>query len=345
MTLMRAAQFAGAGRISVVERDRPAPRADEALVRVRACGICGSDLHSCAITGPRTTAPGHEFAGEIVAAPAGATALRPGQRVAANPLLPCGTCRFCQRGAYGHCPRHLFIGGVSRDGGLAEYVALPAHLLYPLPDTLSWAEGALIEPLAVSVRAVGHAGVKAGDAVAVLGAGSIGLTAILAARAAGAARVVATAKYPHQAEAALRAGATDLVEPPDQTFLAEVLRLTAGEGVDTIFDSVGVAEQPLAEALAALRNGGAYVLLGLSWQPVRVDLTSLLLREQRILTSITYSVRGAHNDFQRAIDLVAAGHVSLGGLVTHRFPLAETAEAFRVAADKRTGALKVQILP
>src|SRR5205814_5473345 len=112
---------------------------------------CGSDLHSCAMTGPRTTAPGHEFSGEVVEAPAGTPALRPGQRVVANPLLPCGTCRFCQRGAYGHCPRHLFIGGVSRDDGLGEYVAVPAQLLFPLPLTLSWEGGALIEPLAASV--------------------------------------------------------------------------------------------------------------------------------------------------------------------------------------------------
>src|SRR5207244_3123696 len=121
-----------------------------------------------------------------------------------------------------------------RDGGFAEYVAAPAHLLFPMPDRMTWEQGALIEPLAVSVRAVGLAGVEAGDTVAVLGAGSIGLTAILAARAAGAARVIATARYPHQAEAAHRCGATDLVQTPGQTLSVEVKRLTEGRGVDVV---------------------------------------------------------------------------------------------------------------
>jgi threonine dehydrogenase-like Zn-dependent dehydrogenase len=210
---------------------------------------------------------------------------------------------------------------------------------------MTWLEGALIEPLAVGVRAVGLAGVEAGDRVAVLGAGTVGLTAVLAARAAGAERILATARYDHQAEAALRAGATDLARGDGPALSAEAARLTDGEGVDVVIASIAPDAETLADALASLRRGGTLVALGLSAAPTAVDLTLVMLRELRLIGSLAYALRDHRHDLQRAIDLVASGRVSLDGLVTHRFPLAGAAEAFRTAADKSSGAVKVQISP
>jgi L-iditol 2-dehydrogenase len=344
MAQMTAARYTGSSGVEVVRRERPAPAAAEVIVRVRACGICGSDLHIFAREQVPALTPGHEFCGEVVEAPAGA-GLPPGARVIVEPDVHCGDCLYCQMGRHNLCTRLQIMGVIGRDGGFAEYVAAPARLLFPMPEGMTWEQGALIEPLAVNVRAVGLAGVEMGDTVAVLGAGSIGLTAILAARAAGAARVVATAKYPHQAEAALRAGATDLVELPGQTLGAEVKRLTEGRGVDVVIDSIGADSETFADALASLRRGGTLALVGAFSAPVTLNMTQVMSREFRILGSVCHALRGHHHDFQRAIDLVAAGRVSLDALVTHRVPLADAPDAFRIAADKRSGALKVHILP
>src|SRR3990170_60494 len=213
---MLAAFSGGKEKIEVRETPVPAPGPGEVLLRVRACGICGSDLHFYRGQLPMspTVSPGHEFAGEVVEAGDGVEGFAPGQRVVVEPLRACRRCSYCRTGNYQLCPKRVLVGTFV-SGGLAEYVLVPDYTLYPLPDALDFELGALVEPLAVVVHGLHLVGLAFGDRVLILGCGTIGVMTALAARALGAAEIAVTYRYEHQARAALAAGATRVVAADD----------------------------------------------------------------------------------------------------------------------------------
>ena len=249
-------------------RDVPVaePGAGEVLVRIRACGICGSDLHAFHSEGPRQhiagIGPGHELAGEVVALGPGVAGPEPGTRVAMLAVRVCDSCAFCRSGRPQLCPRIRIAGG-GYAGGMAEYFMAQAGYLYPIPEGMSWPVAALSEPCGISLHAMKRAGIVRGQRVLVIGAGTIGLFAALVARDAGASRVGITARYPHQAAAARSLGATDVFDPGEVELGTPAARI----GWDIVVETVGGSAQTLQQAINVVVRGGKVVLLGVHTVP------------------------------------------------------------------------------
>ncbi|MGH2588656.1 MAG: zinc-dependent alcohol dehydrogenase [Dehalococcoidia bacterium] len=340
---MQAARYSGQRSVALQEVAEPEPGPGEVLVRVRACGICGSDLHAFRGSNPgRTTTPGHELAGEIVELGPEVSGWDRGTPVAIEPWDRCTRCAICQGDDYQLCSERALIGG-GVDGGLAEYVKVPAYVLRPLPSELSGVEGALAEPMGVAVHGVRLARVAPGDRVLVQGSGVIGLFCTLAARAAGA-EVTATARYPHQAEAAERLGAR-WVYPADEAGERELAERAAKEPFDVVLESVGGEADTLVRAPTLVRPGGTVCVLGLFFQPPRVGAMALVGKEIRMVGSAIYGRADGVYDFSRGIDLLSANRDLAASLITHRRPLDAVAEAFALADDKSSQALKVIVEP
>ena len=334
---MLAAFIGGKEKIEVREVPVPSPGPGEVLLRVRACGICGSDLHFYHGELPAvTTIPlGHEFAAEVAGVGEGVQGFAPGERVVVEPLKTCGECSSCRTGRYNLCPKRLILGTFA-PGGLAEYVAVPEDTLYLLPDGLDFELAALVEPLAVAVHGLHVVGLSVGERVVVLGSGSIGALATLAARALGAAEVIATYRYEHQAQAVLAAGASRAVPADEAAGLAN-------DKPDVIVEAVGGHAETLNQAVGMARPGGRVSVLGLFTRPAQVNALALMLNEVRTAGGFAYCRPGQHTDFEVALRIIEADPERARGLISHRFPLSEADEAFRTAADKSTASVKVQV--
>jgi len=339
---MRAAFCRAPGSLVVEEVAAPEPRAGDVVVRVRACGICGSDLHWYHGHAPvPSVCPGHEVAGEVAAVGAGVTQLREGDRVAIEGIASCGECASCRTGAYQRCPR-VRIVGVQRAGGLADLMRAPARHCFRVPDGMPWPTAALTEPLAVGVHAVRLAGLASGQRVLVLGGGTIGLLAAVAARAAGA-EVVLTARRPQQKAAALALGAARVLDDTDAGGLHEE---AARAPIDLVIETVGGAADTLGVATAAVRPGGTVVVLGVFTQPPTLPPIGFLLKEIRVIGSFVYGRDRGRADFDVALDLLAREGTHLAAtLVTHRLALDDVARAFAIAGDKASGSIKVSVAP
>ncbi|WP_211786485.1 zinc-dependent alcohol dehydrogenase [Kitasatospora viridis] len=317
--------------------DEPQPQAGagETLVRVAAVGICGSDLHwyeDGAIGDAkldRPLVPGHEGAGVILAGP------RRGERVAIDPAIPCEECRSCREGRQNLCYRIRFSGHGVTDGMLREVMPWPTHRLHPLPDTVSDAAGAMLEPLGVALWSLDLGRVPFGGAVAVVGCGPVGLLLIQLLRAAGVSRLIAVEPLAHRREAAAKWGADEVLDPstnPDD--FADF----AEYGVDVAFEMAG-NDDGVRIAMETVRPGGRVVLGGIPGSD-RTTFRASLARGKELEIAM---VRRMGEVYPRTIDLASRGVVALDPLVTSRVPLAEAADAF-AAAQRRTG-LKVVITP
>lgn len=341
---MKAALDDGTGTYVLQQVDMPQMFDGAALVRVRQTGICGSDLHmTTARTEAQVIPSGHEVAGEIVELPANETRLRVGDRVALETIgagRACMKCHYCRFGQYRHCQSLVTDTG----GGFAEYMTRKPEGLFKLPDHIDWTDGALVEPLAVSVHALRFAATKPGDVIGVTGAATIGLSAIAAAHAFGARKVIATAKYPHQAEAARKMGA-DVVTGPDGTAFEDACReATGGIGADIVVESVGGHQTgALHQAIRATRSLGKTINLGGVKVPMPVDLFEPLLREISLVSVSCYGVLDGVHDYEVALDLLASGKVPYREIVTHKTSLEDIQSGFDTAYDKNSGSIKVHI--
>lgn len=336
---MLAAFSGGKEKIEVREVSVPEPGPGEVLLRVRACGVCGTDLHFYRGQLPAlpNISPGHEFAGEVVALGAGVQGFAEGQRVAVEPLRTCRECTYCRTGAYQLCPKRVLLGTFA-SGGLAEYVAVPEYMLYPLADGIDFELAALVEPLAVAVHGLHLVDLSFGERVVVLGSGSIGVMTTLAARALGASEIVVTYRHEHQAAAALAAGATGAVP-------AEEAAALANEKPDVVVETVGGGADTLHQAVGMVRPGGRVSVLGLFTGPVQANAMALMLNEARVVGGVTYCRPGHYSDFDVALRMIESDPERARGVISHRFPLSEADEAFRAAADKSAASLKVQVKP
>jgi threonine dehydrogenase-like Zn-dependent dehydrogenase len=302
--------------IAVIEV--PEPDAAGRTLSVSAAGICGSDLHLVEL-GPLPFTLGHEFAG----------VLDDGTPVAVDPGDPCGTCDQCRSGAPHRCRtgsgRTL---GVAVDGGMAEHIAVRHDALIPLPNGLNPADACLVEPLGVAVHGLRIANVTTATQVAVVGAGSIGLAAVAAARGVGCDEVGLVARHAHQQVAGERLGAT----------------IGSDGEYDVVVEAAGT-EPALATAAGLCRPGGEVLLLSTHWQPVPVPGIVALMKELTFRWSYTYGTHPGGRDLDDAAALLARDPEIAATLVTHRFPLDEAPAAFRVAADRGRGAIKVVLEP
>jgi L-iditol 2-dehydrogenase len=343
---MRAAIQNGVGEIDV--RDIAAPGEAGGLVRVLAAGVCGSDLHEYLQRAePQSLPDGHEVAGEVMSLPdAYAGPLRVGDLVAVDTIChgkACGACAFCRAGQTFHCLQRAGMPGWG--GAFADLIRRQPAGMFKLPPGMSAEQGALVEPLAVGVHAVRRAGMAQGATVVVVGAGTIGLMTLLAARALGAANVYVLARHAHQATAAKAFGATSVVRAEASDAVAAIHALTDGLGADLVVEAVGRHAEALELAWQVVRPQGSVAVLGIFPQPVLLNLMRPILREVSITFPICYGVIDGRHDFEVAIEIIASGRVDTAGMVTHRFALEDAADAFRTAADKSSGSLKVHICP
>jgi L-iditol 2-dehydrogenase len=328
---MKAARLHGPGDVRTHLEAVPEPRPGDALVRVDAVGICGSDLHwfgEGGIGDSSLTAPlvlGHEIAGTVE----GGTL--DGQVVAVDPAIPCGTCDTCRRDLGHLCPEVRFAGHGAVDGGMRESMAWPVHLLYPLPPTLTAEDGALLEPLGVAIHAVDLGKLRPGTAVAVIGCGPIGLLIIQVARSRGAHVAVAVDPLPHRRELALRLGAESAAAPEEKLGDIDL-------DVAAAFDVVGSAAA-VEIAVGAARPGGRVVLVGIP-DDDRTTFPAALARRKGLTLLVS---RRMAEVYPRAIELVADGAVDVRSIVSHRYALDAAADAFDTA--RRRLGHKVLIVP
>jgi L-iditol 2-dehydrogenase len=325
---VKALRLHGAGDLRLHDEPSPVPAAGEVLLRVTAVGLCGSDRHwfdeggigDAVLTRPLVL--GHEFAGVIE------TGSRAGERVAVDPAIPCARCAVCLAGQPHLCLRLRFAGHGSTDGALRSRLTWPEELAYALPDSLSDAEAALLEPLGVALHALDLGHVGPGTRAGVFGCGPIGLLLIQALRAGGAVEIIATDVLPHRLEAAAALGATPVVE------LGE-----GGPSVDVAFEAAG-GDGAVADAITATRPGGRVVLVGIPAGD-RTSFTASTARRKGLTLLLSRRMKPA--DLPRAIRLVEQGLVSLAPLVTARYGLDEWRAAFGDLVERR--GLKVVVEP
>ena len=335
---MRAARLHGVGDLRVGAEPVPDPAAGMSLVQVTAVGICGSDLHwwdEGAIGDAKLTHPlvlGHEGAGVIAGGP------RRGERVAIDPAICCQTCRACRDGYRNLCYRILFAGHGETDGMMREFMSWPSDLLYPLPDAVSDADGALLEPLGVALHSVDLGHLPFGGTAAVTGCGPIGLLLIGVLKAAGARSVLAIEPLAHRREAAVRYGADQVADPGAFAPGDGLMRDLTGYGVDVAFEAAGT-DQGVRLAVESARPGGRVVLAGIPGDDA-ISFRASTARRKGLTIAL---VRRMNEVYPRAISMAERAVVDLGALVSSRAGLGGAAGAFGGAAG-RTG-LKVIIEP
>jgi L-iditol 2-dehydrogenase len=297
--------------------DMPVPNVgpEDVLIRVRATGICGSDLHTFRGVHAFRKCPvvlGHEMAGDVVEVGPSVKGFKTGDRVTMEPQIPCGHCDYCRRGLYQLCLNKATIGLEGWQGTLAEYFVCRQDSVHHLPDSVSYVQGAVVEPLAVGMHGVRRAGVNMGSSVAVLGAGTIGLTAMIEARAAGATTIFATDVASFNLDVATKVGATHTINTKTQDLDAEI-RKVCPNGVDAAIITAGfpvVFEQ----ALQILAKGGTCTNIAMWEHSATIkDMNHFLTFEQTINASWLYN-RG---DFRAVIDLLAQGRIDIEPMITH----------------------------
>ena len=336
---MRVAVLQRAHELRIEERPVPKPGPGEALVRVTAVGVCGSDVHywhkgaigPFIVRGPLVL--GHECAGEVAALGPGVTGLAVGERVAMEPGIPCGACRLCREGRYNLCPDVRFWATPPYDGSFAEYVVHPAAYCFRLPAGVSDEAGALIEPLSTGVAAARRGRIGPGSRVLVTGLGPIGLVNVMAAYAAGAGKVYGSDPVAFRRAAAAGLGAETLPAAD----ASEWLRAATDGGVDVAVDCSG-APPALELCCTAVRPGGTMVLIGLGGDRADLPIAALQTREIDLIPVFRY----AHT-YPAAIAWVASGRAPVERLITHRLPMSEVASAFELVHATAEGAIKVMI--
>ena len=339
---MRVAVMVGIGKVEIQERPIPVPKPGEALVRIKSVGICGSDVHYFleGKIGDFVVNPpfilGHECAGEVVEVGKGVKKVRPGDRVALEPGIPCGNCKFCRSGRYNLCPDIAFWATPPVDGVFCEYVVHPEFLLYPLAQGVSFEEGALVEPFAVGVYAAQRANVKPGETVLILGGGPIGLLILQALRIQGVARVIVVDVFEFRLRKAWELGATAIINANEMPAQEEILDLTGGEGVDVVFEAAG-SIMTTRIVTEVVRSGGKVVLVGFSPQ-TPLDISKIIVKELDVLGSWRYA-----NVYEKATEFLNAGKVDLQSLITHRFSLEETEKALIFAHEHRMDSIKIVV--
>ena len=341
---MRAAHLHGIRDVRLETVPRPAPGPGEVLLKIASVGMCGSDVHyyvdGC-IGDQIVTAPiimGHEFSAWIAGLGAGVGGLEIGQLVAVEPAIPCNVCEPCRHGHPNLCPDVRFCGTPPVDGVFAEYTVMPAGNCFPLPPGFGPAEGAMLEPLGVAIHSVDLAHLKAGQTIAVLGAGPIGLLTAAVARASGAGQVYVTEPLAYRRQFARNYGADVALNPDDTDIVAEIMRLTGGRGLDVAFEAAGAPETP-SQTAALARPGGKVIVAGIPSDDT-MAFTASVARRKGLTIKL---VRRMKHTYPRAIQLVQSGLVDVKPLVTHTFPLERITQAFELVAAYDDGVLRAVI--
>jgi L-iditol 2-dehydrogenase len=324
----------------------PALQPDEVLVRVRACGICGSDVHGMDGSSGRRIPPiimGHEAAGEIAETGAAVVNWKRGDRVTFDSTVSCGDCWFCRRGQINLCDNRRVLGvscgDYRRHGAFAEYVAVPARILYRLPDSLSFEQAAMVEAVSVAVHAVKRTPLRAEASVVVVGTGMIGLLVVQALRVAGCKQIIAIDLAADKLNLAVKLGATHMIRADDPAWLETIRALSGGRGADAAFEVVGLPAT-VKTAIESVRKGGTVTLVGNLKPQVDLPLQAVVTRELTLLATC-----GSAGEYPECLDLIASGKINVTEFISATPPLNEGAQWFERLYAGEKGLMKVVLRP
>jgi L-iditol 2-dehydrogenase len=344
---MRAAFLTGVREIEI--REVPAPRVtrdDDVLVRSKAVGVCGSDLHyylSDSVGGDRVSypfIPGHECAGIVDDVGKAVTRVKPGDAVVVEPAVSCGTCDQCRTGRPHTCRKLLFLGHYGElTGGMAEFALAPERNCVPLPAKMTVVQGVLAEPLSIALYATGLPGSIRAKTAGVLGAGPIGLCVVMALKAEGSGPIYVTEKVEARLETAGKAGADWMGNPDRQEVVGEILARES-LGLDLVFECCG-DQSALDQAVDLLKPGGTLVAVGIPLEP-RVSFDSSKVRRREIRVQ---NVRRQNKCLEKAVGMIHTGRIKPEFMATHFFRLDEVREAYETAAARRGGVIKAIVTP
>ncbi len=332
--------------LEIADIPLPVVGSDEVLVRVEACGVCGSDVHGYDGSSGRRIPPivmGHEAAGTIAAVGADVKNYAKDDRVTFDSTVYCGKCEYCVRGQINLCDNRQVIGvscgDYRRHGAFAEYVMVPERILYPLPADFSFDDAAMLEAVSVALHAVKVSQAAGGETALVIGAGMIGLLAFQAARAAGCARVLIADVDASRLDLARQVGAEEVLHCSGSELVAEVLRLTNGQGVDLAFEAVG-RNETVAAAIDSTRKGGTVTLVGNIAPEVTLPLQKVVTRQLRLQGSCASA-----GEYPEAIQLIASGKIQVKPLITAVASLEEGPRWFERLHAHEPNLMKIILTP
>jgi L-iditol 2-dehydrogenase len=317
---------------------------DEVLLKVEVVGVCGSDVHyyetgrigSQIVEYPFIV--GHECAATVKAVGSAVTRIKAGDGVVVDPAIACNNCDQCKQGRKNTCRNLKFLGCPGQAGGcLCEYIVMPEDCCFPIDDKITFAQGVLCEPLAIGVYAVKQACISENTDIAILGAGPIGLSCLISAVAENANACYVTEKIEERVEAAKKNGASWVGNPNKEDIVKEILRLEPA-GMDVVFECAG-QQETIDQAVELLKPGGKLMLVGIP----RLERISFIIDKIRRKEITIVNVRRQNDCTQMAIDLVAAGETNVDFMITHRFKLKQTQQAFDMVAEYRDGVIKALI--
>src|SRR6267154_1184827 len=342
---MKALLLSKYNHLEIADQPKPTPQPDEVLIQVAACGICGSDVHGYDGSAGRRIPPivmGHEAAGQIAAVGSGVTGLAEGDRVTFDSTIYCGDCGYCKRGEVNLCDHRQVLGvscgDYSRAGAFAEFVAVPARVVYKLPESISFAEAAMLEAVAVAIHGVSLAKISAESTALVVGAGTIGVLTLQALRAAGCKRVLVSEVDATRLKMAKELGAEDVLLACAEV-VAQILQRTGGVGVDVAIEAVG-RNETVNSVIASVRKGGTVVLVGNISPEVTLPLQKVVTRQIRLQGSCASA-----GEYPEAIALMASGAIRVKPLITAIAPLAEGPAWFERLYAREPNLLKVVLTP
>ena len=331
----------GVGNVAVRDVPMPELQADDwVLIKVRAAGICGTDVHVWQdkfMYWPPVTL-GHEFSGEIAGLGQGVTGMKVGDRVGVVTNLYCGTCQDCKDGLQNVCDNRYIIGTTmkagSYNGAMADYVIAPAEKIMSLPGHVSFNECALVEPLSISLRATKHLGDIKGKTAAVFGSGPIGLMAIMCLKSFGVSKIIAIDVLDNRLAMAKQCGATDGVNSNGDV-PAEVRKLTGGLGVDIVFDAAGVPAT-VNTGIEIVRNGGTMMLVGMASPKMEIEYKHAVVKELKLLTSYMYTT-----EMREGLQMIADGKLDVKRMITSVLPMSDGPRIFEELAGGKSNEIKV----
>jgi len=331
---MKALRYLGPNQLEVMEVPTPSPKEGEVLLRIKACGICGSDVHGyLGLTGRRTPpmTMGHEFVGEVASLGEGVTDLKVGDRVCPYPKAYCGECENCQNGLYHLCSTRTQFGVLEEDGAFAEYLCVPAHLCFHIADGVSYELASLMEPLAVAYRAVSHADCLKDKHVLIVGAGTIGLLAMACVKLQNPASITVSDFSDTRLQLAMEMGATRVVNPGKGEKVSNI---------DVAFEAVGAAGS-VNSAMESLAFGGTAVWIGNNKPMIEINMQQIVTRELNVRGTFLFSLR----DFETVVGLINEKKVDVEKLLSAVISLEEAPKYFKQLAENPGDLIKVVVKP
>ncbi|MEM3130049.1 MAG: galactitol-1-phosphate 5-dehydrogenase [Nitrososphaerota archaeon] len=340
---MKAAIWYGGKDIRIEDVPEPKISDNDVLIKVKAVGICGSELHAYEGTSERRKPPlimGHEFSGEVEEVGKNVKNLIKGDKVVVNPIIRCLKCEQCLNGRSNICENMRLIG-LHTPGAFAEYIAIPSENCYKIPDNLSFEEASMVEPLSVGLHAINLANMKINSDVAIIGGtGVIGLCTLQVVKIVGVGRIICTGTRENKLKIAEKLGANILINVKEIDPIKKIMEITNRKGIDIAFEAVGIQET-VQQAISMVKKGGSVVVIGMLAKKMELEMLDIVTKEKKIIGSYGYTPL----DFKTALNLIAEEKVNVKPLITHVFSLNEISKGFEVLSKNREEVIKVIIKP